>query len=85
MILDRLIPIRRIVDATQYLKRRIGTTFSHRTDVMHDVRARIFFKLVRRSAPFIDFATMPNGMHNDGVLGFEDFKDDAVRTLSDLL
>ncbi len=44
-----------------------------------------FLKPVRQSTPFIDFATMPDGMHNDGVLRFEDFKDDTVRTFSDLV
>lgn len=36
------------------------------------------------SASLVDFAAMSYGVDNDDVLGPEDFKDDAVRTLSDL-
>ena len=47
--------------------------------------ARAFAEMSRWSTPFIDFATMPDGVHNDGVLRFEDFKDDTVRTFPKLV
>ncbi|OGU30070.1 MAG: hypothetical protein A2X67_13060 [Ignavibacteria bacterium GWA2_55_11] len=41
--------------------------------------------LRRESVTLVDIATVPNGVHGDRVLGFQDFEDDAVRVFAEFV
>lgn len=40
--------------------------------------AREYSQARSRSTPLVNVPTMPDGVHDNGVLRFEDFEDDAV-------
>ena len=66
----------RNLDASQLLIAASETNFLAR-DVMRHAACG-YSKARSRSTPLVNVPTMPDGVHNDGVLRFEDFEDDAV-------